>query len=337
MKLPRALKETGMGVRRRSVDPIPVLFIAGAGRSGSTLLDRVIGTHEGFRSMGELHFIWERSYGQNQLCGCGLPFHECSFWEEVSKKAFGVSADEVDDTTAVKLKEYIGWKRYLCQLALPRNSARYQSALLDYGDLLERLYGGILSASRGRVIVDSSKDPVHGLILSKLPGFELHVVHLVRDPRAVAFSWKRSRRRPEIHWEVQDMPIENIYTSAIRWSGQNILAELLGRLAQSYSRVRYEDFVAAPTPALARIFMPYEWMGDTLAAAEGMAVELEPTHTVSGNPMRFKHGEVKLTIDSEWLSTMSPYDRRSVTAVTWPFLARYGYPLQLVHGAATRA
>ena len=124
------------------------------------------------------------------------------------------------------------------------------------------------------------------------------------------------------------MPRENIYTSAVRWSGQNALAELLGRSAQSYYRVRYEDFVARPTPTLARIFTPYEWIGDTLAAVEDMAVELEPTHTVSGNPMRFKHGEVKLTIDSEWLSAMSPYDRRSVTAVTWPFSARYGYPLR---------
>lgn len=317
-----------MGTRDLSTNAIPVLFIAGAGRSGSTLLDRVIGTHEGFCSMGELYFIWERSFGQNQLCGCGLPFHECSFWEEVSRKAFGVSTDGVDDTTAIRLKEYIGWKRYLRWLALSRSHARYQSALLTYGGLLERLYGGILSASGARVIVDSSKDPVHGLILAQMPGFELHVVHLVRDPRAVAFSWRRSRRRPEIHWEAQDMPRESILTSAIRWSGQNALAELLGRSAQSYSRLRYEDFVAAPSAALADIFAPYEWTGDTRDPTENMAVELEPTHTVSGNPMRFKHGEVKLKIDSEWLSAMTPYDRRSVTAITWPFLLRYGYPIR---------
>ncbi len=278
--------------------------------------------------MGELYFIWERSFGQDQLCGCGLPFHECSFWEDVSRKAFGVGTTEFDDTTAIRLKEYIGWKRYLSRLALPRGHTRYQSSLLAYGDLLERLYGGILSASRGRVIVDSSKDPVHGLILSQMPGIELHVVHLVRDPRAVAFSWKRSRRRPEIHWEAQDMPRERIYTSAIRWSGQNALAELLGRSAQTYSRVRYEDFVASPAATLVDIFAPYEWIGDTPTAIEDMAVALKPAHTVSGNPMRFKHGEVKLRIDSEWLSAMSTYDRRSVTAVTWPFLVRYGYPLR---------
>ena len=59
---------------------VPVLFIACAGRSGSTLLDRVIGMQDDFFSAGELRFIWERSFGENQLCGCGAPFDECAFW-----------------------------------------------------------------------------------------------------------------------------------------------------------------------------------------------------------------------------------------------------------------
>src|SRR5690349_2184383 len=88
-----------VAVAPSSGERIPVLFIAGAARSGSTLLDRVIGMHEGFCSSGELTFIWQRSYRENQLCGCGVPFHECEFWREVSDTAFGLEPDEVDEQT----------------------------------------------------------------------------------------------------------------------------------------------------------------------------------------------------------------------------------------------
>jgi hypothetical protein len=320
--------ETESELSRRPGNVIPVLFIAGAPRSGSTLLDRVIGMHDGFCSVGESHFIWERSFGQNHLCGCGSPFQECSFWEEVSQRAFGVKITQVDEKTAIRQKESVDRKRHLPWLILSHRPARYQSALLTYGETLERLYGAILRTSGERVVVDSSKDPKHGLILSRLPGFQLHVVHLVRDSRAVAFSWRRSRRRPEIHWKAEDMPIERVTSTATRWTIHNALVESLSASAASYCRIRYEDFVEDPNVALSRIMAPYEWMQPKMLGAENAAVALEPTHTVSGNPMRFEHGQVNIKLDNEWRHAMNLRDRSSVTAVTWPLLARYGYPLR---------
>jgi len=295
----------------------------------------VVGMHEGFCSMGELYFIWERSFGQDQLCGCGSPFKDCPFWNQVSLTAFGVGSREVDAERAVALKERIGWKRYVLRRGLPVPDGGYSSALAAYGELLAQLYGGIRQVAGCRVIVDSSKDPVHGLILAQTPGFEVHVVHLVRDPRAVAFSWRRSRRRPEIHWTEEEMPRERIYTSAIRWTGENALVERLGRVADSYCRIRYEDFVAAPDRTLDSVFAPYGWVAGERERLQDLAVELAPTHTVSGNPMRFKRGKVELKIDSEWQGAMTPSDRRLVTAAAWPLMVHYGYPLRL--GAATRA
>src|SRR5215510_6114841 len=74
---------------RDNPNNVKVLFIAGSGRSGSTLLDMLLGQIGGFHSTGELRFIWSRGIGQNQLCGCGKPFRECEFWTEVVKEAFG--------------------------------------------------------------------------------------------------------------------------------------------------------------------------------------------------------------------------------------------------------
>lgn len=285
--------------------------------------------HDGFCSMGELYFAWERSFGENQLCGCGLPFHDCPFWERVSQLSFGVGTRGFDAERPARLKGRIGWKRYLLRRGLHLDGTRYGAAIASYGELLARMYGGIREAAECRVIVDSSKDPVHGFVLAQTPAFEVHVVHLVRDPRAVAFSWRRSRKRPEIHWTDEEMPKERIYTSAIRWTGENALVEMLGRGAASYCRIRYEDFVAAPDRALDRIFAPYGWMSATRERLQDLAVELEPTHTVSGNPMRFKKGKVELKIDSEWQRAMAASDRRLVTAAAWPLMRHYGYPLRL--------
>jgi hypothetical protein len=303
---------------------IPVLFVAGAARSGSTLLDREIGMHQGFCSSGELTFIWQRSFRENHLCGCGVPFHECCFWREVSELAFGVEPALVDEQAAEQLKARVDSKWRVPYMAVPGVSP-HQPELLAYGELLERLYAAILQVSHARVIVDSSKDPRHGLVLSKIPHIELHIVHLVRDPRGVAFSWKRVRRRPEIHWKVQNMMTKGTWGSASRWTTHNLVAELLSASAASYCRVRYEDFVADPNAALERILEPFPWASSSHPDIHGDELVLEPMHTMAGNPMRFHTGSLRLKLDEEWREAMPLRERFAVDAATWPLMGRYGY------------
>ena len=56
------------------------------------------------------------------------------------------------------------------------------------------------------------------------------------------------------------------------------------------------------------------------------------THSVSGNPNRFGTGEVELRADEEWRRAMRTVDRGLVTALTWPLLLRYRYPLRAPRG-----
>ena len=121
------------------------------------------------------------------------------------------------------------------------------------------------------------------------------------------------------------MPTERLSTSAGRWMIHNLLAESLSSSAASYCRLRYEDFLANPDAALTQVFAPYKWVGDHSWNAATNEVVLEPTHSVSGNPMRFKNGPLKLKLDDEWHDAMSSRDRRMVTAMTLPLLMRYSY------------
>ncbi len=312
------------GDRGRRLDEIPVLFIAGAPRSGSTLLERVVGSRADFCSVGELHFVWERSYLEDQLCGCGNPFSECGFWSEVSRVAYGERFGAAGAADALALKALASAKRHVPWLIAPVRPAAYEARLRRYGDVLERLYEAILKVSGAEVIVDSSKDPRHGLILASRPRLRVHVVHLIRDPRAVAFSWRRHKQRPEIHWKRQEMPVERISMSALRWTRDNALVEALSVRAASSCRVRYEDFVSRPEAALARVLAPY---GDGRELPAAMPSMLGPAHTVAGNPIRFQQGPLRIRADEEWRGAMRRRDRALVEAITWPLLAAYGYEL----------
>ena len=57
--------------------PQKVLYIGGFGRSGSTLVERILGQLPGFCSAGEIVFLWQRGLIDGQLCGCGVPVPEC--------------------------------------------------------------------------------------------------------------------------------------------------------------------------------------------------------------------------------------------------------------------
>ncbi|HEX2621952.1 MAG TPA: hypothetical protein VHL11_17465, partial [Phototrophicaceae bacterium] len=68
---------------------VKILYIGGTGRSGSTLIDIMLGKLPAFFSAGELYWIWKRSLKENQLCGDGHTFKDSEFWQKVGQDAFG--------------------------------------------------------------------------------------------------------------------------------------------------------------------------------------------------------------------------------------------------------
>ena len=56
---------------------VKVLFLAGWGRSGTTIIDNILGEIDGFFSVGELYHLWGRGLVQERRCGCGVPPRQC--------------------------------------------------------------------------------------------------------------------------------------------------------------------------------------------------------------------------------------------------------------------
>src|SRR5215467_1594185 len=168
-----------------------VVYIGGYSRSGSTLLLRLLAEQSGFVAVGELFDIWERSYIQNQLCGCNQEFRQCPFWTDVTMDAFGCAPYEVEAALFSETRARVQGHSRIALLWLPLlRSARYQKRLSDYASTLKQIYQSVHKVSGSDFIVDSSKVPQYAWVLAEAQGLELHMVHLVRDSRATAFSWQ---------------------------------------------------------------------------------------------------------------------------------------------------
>jgi len=294
-----------------------VLFIIGASRSGSTLLERLLNELPGVMSVGELQRVWRRGFVENQLCSCGQPFHECLFWGDVRQRLDADGA--VTDASAVDAHSRRIFKTGL--RPLPRDEA-----ILAHWS---RLFGAIADASGARWLVDSSKDPVYAARLAHLPGFQTRYLHLIRDARAVAYSKMRRRLRPEIHWAEAYMATRSALGSAGSWNRTHRLAEAARKtVGRPWHRLRYEDLAADPRAALAplvsALHVPATDTDPLAFLGEGVA-RVGVGHSVSGNPMRFSHGELRVAPDIEWHHAMPWRSRFEVSLRSCVGLRRYGY------------
>jgi hypothetical protein len=314
-----------------------VLYIGGFGRSGSTLVERILGQLPGFCSSGEVVFLWQRGLIDGQLCGCGTPVPECDFWNRVGKTAFG-GWDQIDPSEMLALQKRVDRNRYIPSMVVPRLRPAAAADMERYTEVLSKLYRAIGEVAGARVVIDASKHASTAYLLRRVPGIDLRVVHLVRDSRGVAYSWTKEVKKPEVTGDDAFMPQYSPSSSGRQWVAYNLMFDALGAITALSSLgdtpkppgtmlLRYEALMADPREGLERILAhagepvtadSFDFLGDGW-------VDLGVDHTVAGNPMRFHQGRLDLRLDQAWTTKLPERDRKVVTAITWPLQVRYGY------------
>lgn len=300
------------------MDKVTVVFIAGPSRSGSTLLARMLGSVDGFFDAGELIDFWERGILQEGDCGCGAALPRCPVWSKIIR-SLEVTTSARQAELMVALRDRWAHSRQAPSRLLTRRLGRPLPTELDpYLHGLRDLYRAVVAGTGCPVIVDASKNLGYALLLAGLDAIELHVVHLIRDPRAAAYSWQR---------EVAGLRREAPAKSIAQWATRNAVAEVMAITGDLHStRVRYEDLVASPQPVLRSLLAELGFEAVQLPAFPTPGeIVLGPNHTVYGNPNRFHGGVVKLKEDNAWRQGIRTRDAALVTAMTWPFLIGYGY------------
>jgi len=298
---------------------LTVLYIAGAGRSGSTILDRVLGSMGSTGSYNELYRVFEDGFDRDSKCSCGQRFSECNFWQQVMGRVLGPNTrveDYISDSRKFdRSRMYFSIYRDLMSSNTRELLARYRSHLEELLHIMAEVAGI-------DTIVDSSKLPARALVLAGIPGIDVRVIHLLREPRAVANAWLKERYDPG---RDSSMNRYGALRTMFFWAGRQVMAERLGEHVD-YLRVRYEDFASQPRRTLAEIarFVP-GWDAEKLPVDDVGDIHLGPVHSLSGNPGRFKTGVTRIELDEAWRT--SAYLPTLDRAAFWirPISRRYGY------------
>jgi hypothetical protein len=289
-----------------------VIYVTGWGRSGSTVLNRILALN-GVVGLGEVRHLWRRGIGERQDCSCGRAWDACDVWSHVIADTAHTTGTTAEDCA----EEFDRAAFRAGKLASVPGGLRWDEAAKRYVAVLRGVYRSAAEASGATIVVDSSKDPTHAL-LARRTGLPVSVVHLVRDPRAVVWSHRR-RKAPPAGTVARTTPTRPAAYVAGRWLVRNAFIDARVR---PDLRLRYEDLITDTDDAVRRIFSS---IGRVVP--DGLTGGSE--HVIAGNPSRFERGDLLLKIDDEWTRAQPASQRRLTSTITSPLLGRYGYPYRV--------
>lgn len=258
--------------------PPGVVFVAGLGHSGSTLLELLLCGSDRVVGLGEVHNHLRRSPAERarrtaEPCTCALALGSCPMW--------GPIAEVCEDPTLAVEEKY--------------------RAVLDHARSL---------LGEDVTLVDSSKNLASLRVLRSVAE-DVAAVHLVRDVRSWSEATReKSRRWGQMAWRdlVRDHGTRAVSRRAKlttwyrfrTWDRENrAFVDALGSLADPVVRVGYEPLATATGPVL-----------EQLCSALGLAFDARmlvpsPTggHLVGGNRMRSTPSKTSAVMYStRWLT-----------------------------------
>ncbi|MEL7211916.1 MAG: sulfotransferase [Pseudomonadota bacterium] len=299
---------------------IPVLYIGGYGRSGSTVVDIALGQFPGLFGAGELGNLPRHVWPNDEYCACGSHVRDCELWSAIVENWLD---GEPPGTMAYygRLSERFEALRNPLQFI---GVMTWTRAFRDYAWLTYRLFAAIRQMTNCRVIVDSSKSPSRAIALSRISGIDLSLLHLMRDARGVAWSMMKTHDVDPSAGVQRPVGGAPALRTAHRWIAFNVMTEFAAsRLGRQRSvRLRYEDFTANPVAALQPVLAMVGAI-PTLPDAPDLA-QISAKHQVAGSRIRMG-GALHISRDASWEAKMPKEDLLQVQRRSGWMLRRYGY------------
>lgn len=303
-----------------------VVYIAGASRSGSTVIEDYLARRFGGVACGELYRISQFAKGRARIvqedgaqetCACGTPVSECSFWRAVSDEA-GLNLVETAFRSGLSL-----WQRAVFRLIVRLFGSRMTKWIakllpafrreLEVGENCLLVYQAISRVAKVNLIVDSSKQAHQYYVLKAVAPERIRLITLLRDARAVAASMTKGPRGEVIARKMKARTgrppaPEDVAGEAFRaW----VLSTLNGLLAFAFTNRKrrtllyYEAFCDDPLEEMRRIERRFS-LTEQNHAHEG--------HAIGGSPSRHTAGFDVIRADTSW-KEQSQTRNRSFSAI----------------------
>lgn len=290
------------------------IYICSAARSGSTLLDMLLGGHSSGASLGEFSFLG-KAISLQQSCGCGSQITECDAWDKVLSKIIlekGINLREKpyalrqwDTKASVVIDPLQQTKGYLFLSKLRAILAKLHfsgcpnalkpgmpNSLKKGAENTEYLYELILKEWDKSFIIDSSKNYLKAIQIYKNSPTKTKVILLTRDGRGVFFS----RFNTGFTKKESFQGWYRYYRSALYFLSKHIEKKDL-------LIVKYEDLMGDLEGELKRICawaqIDYESEMCELSSGE--------RHLVNGNNTMFKRDK-PIKLDERWKTELQIND-----------------------------
>jgi hypothetical protein len=223
-----------------------VIYIAGTGHSGSTLLDLMLNAHPEIVSVGELMNLHRRDNsgnGHHFSCSCGArSLEQCGFWSRINERMQSAEGTSI------------------AELGL-------RSHTNGSGPGAGAIYRAISEISGKAFVVDSSKSPARLAYLMHVNGLDVFPIHLIRNPKGHVYSMLRKHGG---------------FFKHIFW--YEFVHERIRQVLKSVPHcvVHYEDLVLKPEGTLHSVLKP---LGLSFDRRQLLWAE-QTKHLVGGNRMR---------------------------------------------------
>ncbi len=199
-------------------------------------------------NIGQLRDVWS-GWARDVPCTCGKSLTNCAFWGAVREEAYpeqtAEQAGRIESERRAFMAEAAGLRNWNTPDALESLGRAHYSFL----EALDAALRALVLVSGAQVLVDSSKSPEFALACHLIGTMDIHVLNLIRDPRAVACSW--AKRKPR-----------SINQRLDAWGRrQRRLAGWQETDGLRHRSLRYEDLTAAPQETLAQVL---DWVGEDL-------------------------------------------------------------------------
>jgi len=299
-----------------------VLYTAGVGHSGSTILAALLGSQAGIVAAGELDMLLWSDSGEPRVCACTHRVQDCPLWGPVLQRwSLDLAPQQPSDYFRLQRR----FERFRSLPRLMRPSTRHSASFENYTRWTADLMNAIAEVGSGEIVADSAKNPVRALACLQGGAVEMTLIHLVRDPRGVAWSmYKRMQRRSPARRLRSGVAVG--LRSAMDWILINLVTEAVASRYRDvpYVRIRYEDLVRDPATVLDRVGAAARTdlaaLGDRASRGEVFGFG----HIVAGNRAR-ERGPQPLATDADWQENSPRWLRRLIWLLTGWVARRYGY------------
>ena len=295
------------------METIKVIYIVGCGRSGTTIMDILLGNHVGLLSVGELIHAHD-NWNEDKLCSCGANLKKCDVWGDVGVEFFEYNSENSYYNIIKRQKDIEK------QSSIVKHIFGFypKSVVQNYHSYVYGVFEMLKKKSSSSQIIDSSKSIGRCLLLLKNKKLNVKVIHLVRDPRGVYLSFQK---------KTIVTPTKSIFSLSFYWLIVNFLAEIL-RLKYGKNkvlRIRYEDLVTNSDVTLKEIqkFLCID-LSDVNKKIKNK-IPMQRGHLASGNRLKNQDKPIVLQPDLEWGVKIKLHQRLLVQFLCLPHMFYYKY------------